>query len=264
MLHAWIPLDRYFFSYNYASWSISTELFFYLMLPLLLRLSAWQHRALLLLSLANVLALALMGAAQHLPVWNTSGNELSSTGLLYTNPLARFAEFLSGAMCGMRWIKKGKGGTSSRWAGTWMECAAIAAFVLAFRFFLHGGAALSASWALFDAPTWVLLGEWLSHVGLTPFAAVLSVVFARHSGWLSRALSQRWLVFLGEISFALYLVHQISLRWLQQHSAQFTLLTFGLFMTGIIVLATILHLVIEKPMRTWIMVRSSAHPGMHK
>ena len=267
MLHAWIPFDRYFFSYNYASWSISTELFFYLMLPLLLRISTWQRCAMLLFSLAIVLALALLSAAEHLPVWDTSGNQLSSTGLLYTNPLARFAEFLSGVICGVWWVKKTGGRSSSRSVGTVVECAAMVAFVLAFRFFLRGGATLSSSAWMLDASTRSLLSEWLSHVGLTPFAAVLIVVFAGHKGLLSQALSQRGWVFLGEISFALYLVHQISLRWLQQHGAQFTLPGFGLFIVGLIVLATILHLVIEKPARAWLMRRYNrdvVHPAMRQ
>lgn len=264
MLHAWIPFDRYFFSYNYASWSISTELFFYLMLPLLLRLSAWQRHALLVVSLATVLALALAGASEHLPVWDTSGDHLSSTGLLYTNPLARFAEFLIGVICGVRWMKTGSDATPSRWIGTLIECAAIAVFALAFRFFLHGGATLPASAWLLDTSTRALLSEWLSHVGLTPFAALLIMVFARHRGWLSQVLSQRWLVFSGEISFALYLVHQITLRWLQQHDSHFTLPEFGLFMLGIIMLASILHLVIEQPVRAWLMRqqrRVAAYPS---
>ena len=253
MLHAWIPFDRYFFSYNYASWSISTELFFYLMLPLLLYFATWQRYALLLLSLATVLALAQVGAAEHLPVWDTSGDFLSSTGLLYTNPLARFAEFLVGVVCAVQWLKKATVQTSARWLGSLIECTAIALFALGFNFFMHGGATLADARWLPAAPTRALLSEWLSHVGLTPFAAIVIVVFARHRGYLSQLLSQRWLVFLGEISFALYLVHQIALRWLQQHGSHFTLSDFGLFMLGIIVLATLLHVAIERPARTWLM-----------
>ena len=252
MLHAWIPLDRYFFSYNYPAWSISTELFFYLMLPLLIRAAAWQRYVVLALALATVLALAQIGAAAHLPVWNTSGNHLSSTGLLYTNPLARFSEFLVGIICEMRWVKKGADAPAEKWLGTLIECAAVGVFALAFGFYLHDGATLTASHWMPDTPLRALLGEWLSHVGLTPFAAVLIMVFAHHRGWLSHVLSQRWLVFLGEISFALYLVHQIALRWLQQQGGHFTLLDFGLFLICITVLATVLHLGIEKPVRRWL------------
>ncbi len=267
MLHAWIPFDRYFFSYNYAAWSISTELFFYLLLPLLLRMPAGQRYTLLVLALVTVLMLAQIGAAAHLPVWNTSGNYLSSTGLLYTNPLARFAEFLIGVICGAQWVKNRNGATPGPWLGTLIECAAVGVFALAFGFFLHGGATQTASLWLPDTPMRALLSEWLSHVGLTPFAAVLIMVFAHHRGWLSQALSQRWLVFLGEISFALYLVHQLALRWLQQHGADFALVDFGLFMICIGVLATMLHFVVEKPVRRWLIQlprRKAAKPIVDK
>ena len=36
MVHGWIPSASWYFSYNSVSWSISTELFFYLMFPLLI------------------------------------------------------------------------------------------------------------------------------------------------------------------------------------------------------------------------------------
>ena len=67
MLHAWIPFDRYFFSYNYASWSISTELFFYMLFPFALRCTPSMRFALLACSFAVVLALALFSAADGRP-----------------------------------------------------------------------------------------------------------------------------------------------------------------------------------------------------
>jgi peptidoglycan/LPS O-acetylase OafA/YrhL len=36
MIHAWIPIESWYFSYNAVSWSISTEFFFYLAFVLLI------------------------------------------------------------------------------------------------------------------------------------------------------------------------------------------------------------------------------------
>ena len=66
----------------------------------------------------------------------------------------------------------------------------------------------------------LLVNEWANHVGLTAFAAALIYVFAHQRGALSQVLAQRWLVFSGEISFALYLIDQITLRLFQQHSVR--------------------------------------------
>lgn len=255
MLHAWIPFDRVFFSYNYASWSISTELFFYLLFPFVLRCGQWMRIALLVFFLAIVLALAIYVAAEQLPVWDTTGNELSSTGLLYSHPLARCAEFLIGVIGGTYFMRRSRFGAPWRW--TMIECVVCAAVMLGFVFFWRGGHVLSGSLLHLDSQTLALLNEWISHVGLAPFAALLIFIFAHQRGYVSRGLSQRWFVFLGEMSFALYLVHQLSLRWLQQLATHLNLLSFGGYMFGIIGLASALHVVVEKPARQWLTRRFS-------
>jgi hypothetical protein len=62
---------------------------------------------------------------------------------------------------------------------------------------------------------------WIPFSGLTPVFAFVIIVFAFNAGWLSRVLSAAPLVRLGELSFAVYLFHQILLRWLATDGASY-------------------------------------------
>ena len=202
-------------------------------------------------ALIAVAALAFFSAAEHLPVWDVKGDPISSTGLLYTFPPARLAEFLIGVICGIVFIQRRSSAVSPLRA-TVLEGLAVLGFVFAFYCLLLAPITLSVSSPTIAAQMMALLGEWLSHVGLAPSAAIVVYVFAFQRGWLSRCLSHRSLVFLGEISFALYLVHQLTLRALQQRVLHLDLWGLGLFAIGIALLAVMLHLGIERPARAWL------------
>lgn len=281
LLHAWIPFDRYFFSYNYVSWSISTELFFYLLFPLLLRPAMrWRHRSLLLavsLALAIVLLLGLLSWEHGLPSWQTTHDHLSSTGLLYANPLARLAEFLCGMVAGIVFVRRQRDGVACRWCWTLVELGSVALLLLAYRYVLTSFAPLVHQLMLSAGATRVplaavasepallgqlnplaamLIDEWANHVGLTPFVMLLVVVFACQRGVLSQGLSQRWLVLLGEISFAVYLVHQIVLRVAQQNGLSGDWQGFVVYGCIVMLAALGLHVLVEKPARRWLTGRA--------
>jgi peptidoglycan/LPS O-acetylase OafA/YrhL len=286
LIHAWIPYDQYFFSYNYVSWSISTELFFYLVFPLIiLHLRKWLSVS-LLLSLLSVVALTIFSIDADLLPWDPTQNDMSSTGLLYVNPLARSFEFILGIATCVVFLKPDeKNASRKKW--TWLEVGIIVIFVLGYRYFISSFAPL-VHWLLLtigatDIPMASLhhgagtlgdispgaemfIEEWANHVGMTPFAVMLIYVMARQRGAISHALSKTWLIFLGEISFALYLVHQIVLRYFQQHwlltTAMPKLEWFGIFVSCVLLAATALHLFIENPSREWMIKMLKKRQGI--
>ncbi|EGF33686.1 putative transmembrane acyltransferase [Oxalobacteraceae bacterium IMCC9480] len=283
LLQAWIPWDRYFFSYDYASWSISTELFFYAVFPLLMATGKRVILFVLLLSIMLVALLVELSAVTHLPSWAPSGQQLSSTGLLYGFPLARLSEFVLGVVCGLGFPARENAirptAPGLRW--TLLECAILAALMLAFaacRFglapWLHRAmlavhftsvplvapAQEATTLAVISPLAGLITREWADHVCLAPFAAGLIVVFSRQRGWITAGLSNRYLVFGGEISFALYLLHQLVLRLMQQHLTHFDDGSgFALYLVVIGIGAAILHLAVEQPARRWLMGRKN--PG---
>src|SRR6185295_2799818 len=86
LLHGWVPSRPWYFSYNAPSWSISTELFFYISFPVLIfhwdKTWWWKWIG----SVILVIALIWLGEALHLPAMSQN-DEPSLHGLLYINPL---------------------------------------------------------------------------------------------------------------------------------------------------------------------------------
>lgn len=95
LVHAWIPQQSYFFSYNAPSWSISAEFFFYLVFPVLIY--RWERNWLIkiLLSAGILLALIVYSMLTHLPSHGST--------LLYINPVSRIFEFIFGIFIAFYW-----------------------------------------------------------------------------------------------------------------------------------------------------------------
>lgn len=96
MLHAWIPLFQFYFSYNAPSWSISTEFFFYLVFPLLLPLVNRKPLITWIGSLALTVTFIYFCNVSGLP--ELSDTSVDMRGMLYISPFPRLFEFLTG-MC---------------------------------------------------------------------------------------------------------------------------------------------------------------------
>jgi peptidoglycan/LPS O-acetylase OafA/YrhL len=96
---------------------------------------------------------------------------------------------------------------------------------------------------------------WLFHGGLLvdalAVAAVLAFVTLRPSGWLGRCLAVAPLVWLGRISYGVYLWHWPLFAVLTEGRTGATgLLLLALRMTATVAVATVSYLVIEQPIRT--------------
>ena len=99
--------------------------------------------------------------------------------------------------------------------------------------------------------------EWAGHGPVCCLAfAVLIFLLATETGAVSRILSARPAVLLGEISFSVYLLHQIMITWYQQNARQFEVypawLIFGLFWAVLLVGSWLVWAGVERPMRGWI------------
>jgi peptidoglycan/LPS O-acetylase OafA/YrhL len=253
MLHAWVPIHRVYFSGNHPSWSISVELGFYLCFAALH--PRWRKcwPAALAAALALVAALVVFCRLASLERWGDGESwRATGTGLLYTFPPARLFEFLLGVTAAHLWRRFEPGWKFGRWIGTALELTALVLAVAAMYWSqAPAEAAAGVLWAGEHAQVW-LIGSGLVCV---PFA-LLIVVLACERGWLSRLLAHKTLVLLGEISFALYLLHAVVLSWYQFHATAFDELPGWLVYLGVwAVLLLGSHLLwagLERPMRGWI------------
>jgi peptidoglycan/LPS O-acetylase OafA/YrhL len=177
LVQAWNPTPGWFYSVNTVSWSLSCELFFYLCLPLVLplirRLRPWVLVAVIVAM--PLLILSLWPGQLLVP-------EADRWWFTQVFPLVRSLEFWMGVAAAELMVR-------GRWRGPNLKIATLI-FVL----------------------TWVAATQWIrAELWTTLLAAAYILVIAAAaeadvrgtwSPWRSRPM--RWL---GEVSFAYYLVH---------------------------------------------------------
>jgi peptidoglycan/LPS O-acetylase OafA/YrhL len=252
MTQSWLGMSKYYFSFNAVSWSISTEFFFYLVFPLLIlrwdRTWWWK----LLLVLGVLLALFAYSNAAGLPAYGDpnpgdgQGAWVTQHGLIYIHPLARLFEFTVGMCVALAW-RRAKDRDLGAGAGTALELGALALCAVSMAYMnyiaFRGGQTL-----LGDAGR-----MWLMHAGSMFAFGVLIFVCALGRGWVSRALALPGIVLLGEISYSMYLVHQLLLRYYKTHLVEFAGLPGPvagvLFMAVLLLVSYLMWSLVEMPGR---------------
>lgn len=239
LTHAAVPFVNYTFSFNSVSWSISTEVFFYLAFPFLLigikRSWPWK----LIAAVAVIAAYALAARYFALPVEAGLG-KLDISFLTHASPLFRGFEFVLGMSTYVLWDKywRGKVGPS---VATRLEILAAVVVV----FWIVFGFDVVRRLLSFD----ITIGLWNSYASTCFVFALIIVVMANGNGVLARLISLRTFVWLGEISFALYMVHQIIMKALWLPTLDGSLPVFGpvVPLAACLIAATLLHHFVEKP-----------------
>lgn len=200
LTQAWIPVRGVVFSFNGVSWSISSEVWFYLLFPFLVttnRLWVW------VCGVVGVAAVILLGTQwMGLPLGRSGMFEFSVNHLIMQHPAVRAVEFTVGVLAGRLFISGYRNPFAMRHA-TLCEVVSIGA-VLAF-------AATSPAVRVVIHHSWgsPQIGLWYSQSGGALVFAVAIYVFAQSAGTVSGLLSRRTFVVLGEISYCTYMIHQI-------------------------------------------------------
>ncbi len=205
LLQSWIPDSAYFYSFNAVSWSISTEFAFYLMFPfLLLNFSrTWKYKLLLGFSFAlGVVGLCLL---LDLPVEGDA--KFGAFALISILPVVRLFEFIVGMVSAMVYFKIHPVFHPGKTAATCLEVAALSVVILGM---VSNQYVLSITGKLIGPQ----LNTWINNGSASALTTgVFILCFAMGKGLLSRGLSMPFFVFLGEISFSIYLLHQILIRF---------------------------------------------------
>ena len=240
LLQAWVPPSACV--WNCPGWSISAEAFFYLLFPALLPLAltlssrvAWARLTLLwLLSLLPVTAVLLLNPA--LP------RGVPALDVLYYGPLFRLPEFLLGMALAQRFLTVPPGARAARTA-RWVSLVVIAALVLAGPAVMNNNLRNVLSIPAFGALVW----------GLAPGQGRVAVTLARPVA-----------VYLGEISYGLYILHAPLLNvmvtlgartWVQGRPV---FLTLGAVLTCVILLAGLTYRFLERPAQAALRRRTRA------
>jgi 3-O-acyltransferase len=188
LVQTWIPHPDYLLSVDGINWSVSCEIFFYALLPLviwpLMRISAdWLWRCFAGTAVVIAVIPAVITYTIDAPPWPLwPPLSFVQTWLVYFFPLVRLPEFLLGVLLA-RIVQMG------RWPR------------------------LRAWWvALFAVPVWLAtsvlpVAYYRSGLLAVPVCLFIPIIAARdiegQGGWLSR----RSVVLLGNASYAMYLIH---------------------------------------------------------
>ncbi|WP_395334464.1 acyltransferase [Novosphingobium sp. BL-8H] len=191
LLHSWSPDPLVHYSMNGPSWSLSDELFFYALFPLLLKLDGKVLARAFVAGMMAITTGALLAA-----LW-VDGYSPQADWLFYVFPVTRLGEFVAGILLCRAW----RHGVGRSWAGSGAEVLLV---------LLVPATMIAAEW--FAVPL-----VFRYQLAFMPPMAALVLVFAHGEGVISRALRNPALQLLGEASFALYLIHRplilFAARW---------------------------------------------------
>lgn len=202
LLQSWDPHPLSYFAINAPAWSLSDELFFYACFPCLCRV-AKRRPATVTCATFTGLVLYLVGARM------ICTNGRSVPGLYSVFPLVRLPEFVLGILlCEASRRIPARGGATLLWTGLEVAALALTAVVNMIVMPVH---------AMLLGHGWEGLASYYAEAGTAPAFALVILVFSMSAGLLNRLLSLRALVYLGEISFAIYMLHQPIERFVDSH-----------------------------------------------
>ncbi|MCS0496421.1 acyltransferase [Ancylobacter sp. MQZ15Z-1] len=254
LLQSWVPTASVAYSFNSVSWSLSNELFFYALFPLLRRNLARSWHWKLLLSLFCGLLVAWSMVVFELPM-SGEPTQVTTETLAISSPLSHLFQFVIGMCCCLVWLR----------IRHLLPTSLVPASLLEIGLVLFG-------WWLGYHVTEIrgfglLFGEraelWMNFTnGLVPAVAALIIVLASGNGIVGRFLASRPLVFLGEISYAIYMSHFVILIVLLRDFDGLASWPWWLALVSYLgltlLVSTLLFLFVEKPLRNFITGRRHA------
>jgi len=198
MLHSWFPSPFYFFGFNGPSWSLSVELFFYLMFPL--AIVKWKQTWALKICFAVAFSAFIVIVADNI---NTPKNGFD-IWLSMAFPIVRLPEFLVGIAFAHAWLAK-RDAIAICDVGMWtiLEIVSLAAAYGALAWFPT---------LVSSIPLGPITKSLMTRSAPAPIFALLIFCVASGRGYASRMIGCKPMVFLGEISFSLYMIHEVIIR----------------------------------------------------
>jgi peptidoglycan/LPS O-acetylase OafA/YrhL len=205
--------------WNIPAWSISTELGAYIIFPAIAKIQYRLNRK----TWSNWIALLFLSAIIFYIYKNLEyksiGQGISKVGLLRC-----ILEFCMGTCVANIYMNYRLLAHSPRWTG-------VAAVTLASVSILFG------------------LRDYL----LCPLIFSLLVLYIASNGNLTRSLLEnKFILFLGEISYSTYLIHYLIKDWVKFISLDIGLIQFFFYSCLVGVLSAFLYYCVEKPGRSWV------------
>jgi len=183
LVQSFVPIRDHYFSFNIVSWSISDEMFFYLLFPFIIKpLSRLKVKASIVYAITAigvlVVLMQLVPADYHHAVF-------------YINPITRMIDFSLGIILfnvSLN-IKFNKRGEATIW-----EIISLVLILIQYVFAARIPIVYRSS-----------IYYWIA-------ISLLILVFSKSEGIISKLMSKKYMVYLGHISFSFYLFHYIIIK----------------------------------------------------
>ncbi|MEC0264411.1 acyltransferase [Paenibacillus anseongense] len=226
LLQSYVP--GFTLDFNLVSWSLSDELFFYLLCPFILwaltKLKINTRRKALSLSFFTWLVLLL------LTLLLTVNDAQMNWWLHSIFPLFRVFDFIIGILLGLTFVFIKQKDISKKSLFNTLEIASLV--VLIVWIMISPNIAQTLRYSVYYLPVWCLL----------------IYVFAFQGGFISKVLSNSKLVYLGEISFSFYMIHDLIIRYMDFVSIDsFSKALISLVLS--VLLSSLVYRYYEEPMR---------------
>ncbi|WP_312767477.1 acyltransferase [Epilithonimonas sp.] len=231
LVQSFIPKEFFYFGFNAPAWSISDEMFFYLIFPfiiLLLDKLKWM-KAIFYIFIPLILIPGIILIPKNY-----------QKAIFYVNPVIRSLDFILGIL--LYTLFKNKKFTdyfSTFKRASILEILSLLVFFIFFIFhnFLNRGFRFSIYY-------WIPM-------------CVIIYTFAQNKGFLSKLLSNKTLVFLGEISFGFYMVHYLVITFGNVLRDKYfvninEIVLCSIYFIITLILSYLSFIYFEKPMNTFI------------
>lgn len=193
LVHAWIPVNEYYFSFNVPSWYLSAMIFLYLMLPFVLRcMEKYRSRRTALVTALAIFLLQIVSsvAAEKIYIAAARPDPVELAGFyqwfVQVFPIYRLGDFVIGGNLAYFFLHEEKREISPI-RGTVAELSAIILTVLAQFVYIR----------VPKNTTCIFLVS----------SAALVYAFALNSGYITSVLTNKVIKYLAALSADIYLIH---------------------------------------------------------
>jgi peptidoglycan/LPS O-acetylase OafA/YrhL len=236
VLQAWWP--PYSQSFNYASWSMTVEFFFYSIFPFFIM---WAYRQSTKKLISVSIILWIVNQVVHNILWG--GYYPESLNFLVYFPPFHLSSFILGAVGGIWFLREGRA-----------QAVKPRSILLVF----WGGVLLASAYIILSGKFTRFPNHLELMTGLlAPVLTVIIVALALDKSRLSGLFNYSALVALGETSYGLYILH-VPFIWIYQRALENSSLansqlifdyTFLPLMVGS---GLLIHYYIDQPLRNWL------------
>lgn len=189
LTQSFIPINGVYFSFNAVSWYLSVILFCYLLTPFLIS----NIKKIEIKNINLIIAIIAIYLLQVIYVLIFKENN-HNHWLIYINPFFRLLDYINGLLLGVMVLKNRSINTDISIKNTIYEVGTILIFLVIYYFYPYINQ--SIRWGCY----------------YTPSSILIIFIFSKQGGYISKMLQNKYLVYLGNISFEFYMVHQIVLK----------------------------------------------------